>query len=445
MAGSWGGLPYDGLPDGAYLQAGGTAYFWLGIPARTVYIGEAVPVEIEVGIRQGLPATLKGLPLLKGGDFTLNKLDKRADTRKTYIQGRFFDVLSWHTALAAVKPGEFSLSAGMPLSVKTGTSRTAARDIVIESAPLRVHVLALPVDGRPRAFSGAVGDFQISSDISAVSVKQGEPLTLRLHVRGTGNFARVAPTMFDHLEHWKTYPAKSVFTPRDAVGNRGEEVIEQSLIATEPGEQWIPGIDFSYFNPGKRRYEHTQTRPIRVSVVASLRARAPIRAASQVAVAAASAATVLPGLRPDHRRPVATHGELRPLYFHGPFLALCTALTLLLSAAWIGARPNPARTSSKATARALARLKLAAQAGDSLPFFELARKTLLQTFAARWQMSAEEITGAELRARLGLAGENIERLFAAEDETRYAGGASPGTDLQYWLSIIRGQLAVGSR
>jgi hypothetical protein len=436
----WGGLPYDGLPDGAYLQAGGAAFFWLGIPTRSVYIGEAVPVEIEMGIRQGLPATLKGLPLLKGGGFTLNKLEKRTETRKTYIQGRFFDLLTWHTAVSAVKTGEFSLSGGMPLSVRGGTSQGTAKDIVIESTALKVHVLPLPAQGRPQAFSGAVGNFQISSDVSSVSVKQGEPLTLRLHVRGTGNFARVAPAMFDHLDHWKTYPAKGVFTPSDPVGNKGEDVVAQSLIATAPGDQSIPGFDFSYFNPTKGRYEHARTSPIRITVIAASLGTQPVRAAAQV-LTGAPTAKVLPGLRPDHRRALATHAELRPLYFQGSYLALLTALALLVPTAWFGARLNPARARSRATARALAKLKVAAHAGDILAFFELARITLLQTFAARWQMPAEHITSAELRARLGSAGEDIERLFATADETRYAGGVSSGTDLQHWLSVIRGQLA----
>jgi hypothetical protein len=134
---------------------------------------------------------------------------------------------------------------------------------------------------------------------------------------------------------------------------------------------------------------------------------------------------------------------LRPLYFQAPFLALLAALTLLLPGAWFGARPNPTRARSKATARVLARLDVAARAGDMLSFFELASTTLLQTLAARWQMPAEHITGAELRARLGPAGEDVERLFATADEARYAGARSSGTELQRWLRVIRNQLAGG--
>lgn len=443
IAQSWMGLPFDGLPDGARLQAGGTAFFGLTVPTRTIYVGQAVPVEIDVGIRQGLPATLKGLPLLKGNGFTLNKLAKRTETRKTYIQGQFFDLLTWHTAVAAVKPGEFSLSAGMPLSIKATAASAAHGNVVIDSAPFRVRVLPLPVQGRPQGFSGAIGSFQVSSDISSVTVKQGEPLTLRLHVRGEGNFERVDSSLFDQLTHWKAYPAKSVFAPSDVVGNRGEKVFEQALIATAAGEQTIPAIEFDYFNPATRRYERARTSPIKVSVIAPLLAAPPTRPAAQ-ALTRPVATGVLAGLRPDHRLARAAAGELRPLYFQGPFLALLAALVLLLPAAWIGAQPNPARARSKAAARALACLQLAARTGDRLSFFELASNTLRQTLAARWQMPAEHITGTELRARLGRAGEDIEQLFATADEARYAGAGSSGTDLQRWLGVIRSQL-IGQR
>ena len=443
------GWPIDGLPKGVHLQAGGAVFFGLLIPSRTVYVGEAVPTDIEVGIRQGLQATLKGLPILRGSSFTLNKLTRRAEVRKTYIDGRYFDVLTWHSSLTAVKPGEFSLSVEMPIEAPAlqsppaagvATSRDARKNIVIGSDPFKVTVLSLPSAGRPPNFTGAVGDFQVSSDTSSVSVGQGEPLTVRLHVRGKGNFARVDSTMLDHLDHWKTYPAKFIYSPRGTAGSGGEKVFEQSVIATQPGEQWIPGIDFDYFNPSKRRYEHAQTAPIRVSVIASSSSPGALSAQSAVQGVTGMIAAGALALRPDHHSDHGSLGELQPPYFRTSFLALFTTLALLMPVAWLGARPNPARAISKRTAQALAQLNVAAQADDRLEFFELARNALLQRFAVRWRMSADQITDVELRARLGPAAEDMVRFFATADETRYAGKESRSTELYDWLRIIRSQL-----
>jgi len=103
-------------------------------------------------------------------------------------------------------------------------------------------------------------------------------------------------------------------------------------------------------------------------------------------------------------------------------------------------RPHPGRVASKAAERTLAQLDAAARSGDPASFFEMGRKALLRTFAARWQISPDQITGSELQARQGAAGEDIERLFALADEAKYSKYEAGATDFQRWLKVIRGQL-----
>ena len=450
------------LPKGAQLQAGGAAFVHLGIPTRAVYVGESVPVDIELGLRPGIVTSVNGLPTLTGSDFTLNNLSKQPERREQAIEGSTFVVLTWHSAVAAVKAGDFSLSAETPVTAKISTLSAADRavasrlawpllqsmyngiapkDITIASSPSALKVLPLPTEGQPKDFGGAVGDFQVSSDVSPASVAAGDPLTLRLHIRGTGNFDRVDSTMFDHLDHWKTYPAKSSFTPSDAVGYQGEKVFEQPLIAAQAGEQSIPGLEFSYFNPNTRRYERAQTPPIKVTIATSLDSSSLNALTGVQSLNGAFATGSMQGLRSDHPPPQYWVSELRPLYFRAPFLAIPTTLALILAGSLFAVRPNAARATSKATERALARLDAAARAGDSSSFFEAARKTLLQTFAARWQMPADQITFAELKARLGATGEDVGRLFALAEEARYSDYQPGSTDFQRWLALIRGELA----
>jgi hypothetical protein len=131
---------------------------------------------------------------------------------------------------------------------------------------------------------------------------------------------------------------------------------------------------------------------------------------------------------------------LRPLYFQARFLTVPAALALLLAGSLFAVRPHPARVTSKAAERTLAQLDAAARTGDPASFFEMARKALLQTFAARWGLSVDQIGGSELRARLGAAGEDVERLFALADEAKYSKYEAGGTDFQRWREVIRGQL-----
>ena len=170
--------------------------------------------------------------------------------------------------------------------------------------------------------------------------------------------------MFGQLEHWKTYPPKSAFTKSDAVGYKGEKLFEQPLITAQSGEQTIPGLAFSYFNPNTRRYERAQTEPIKVAIGASL--------ATSSTGTLADATTLRRGLRPDHPGPNGSVSSLKPLYYEPAFLAVPATLALLLAGGWLVVRPSPKRVNSQANARLLAELSTAAKSRDSGSFFQMA-------------------------------------------------------------------------
>jgi len=419
------------LPKGAKLEAGGAAFVRLVIPTRDIYVGESVPVDIEVGLRPGIVTSLNGLPTLSGGDFTLNNLSRQPERRDEVYGDNQFLLMTWHSVLSAVKPGDFSLSVEVPMSVKINTlsaddisiaARMGApflqglynaikpKEMSVTSPTKDLKVLPLPSEGRPKDFSGAVGIFQVSSDIAPAHPAAGDPLTLRLHVNGTGNFDRVDSPMFSQLENWKTYPPKSAFKKSDAVGYKGEKVFEQPLITAQSGDQTIPGLGFSYFNPNTRRYERVETQPINVSIGATLANSSP---------GSLDAATLRRGLRPDHTASSGSVSDLKPLYFQPTFLAVPATLVLILAGGWLVVRPSPAQVNAKANARALAQLQAAAQSGDSASFFELARQTLLRT---------------------GAAGADIERLSQLADEAKYSGNEPGTTDFPHWLALIRARL-----
>jgi hypothetical protein len=448
------------LPKGVQLRAGGSAFVHLVVPQRAVYVGESVPVDIEVGVRPGIVTSLNGLPTLNGGEFTLNNLSTRPDRKEQVIDGSPFVVMTWHSVLAAVKPGDFSISVETPLTVRINTRSAedvafarwlggpflqnfyngiVPKDITIASSPSELKVLPLPSEGRPKDFGGAVGDFKIASDISAASAAAGDPLTLRLHITGTGNFDRVDSAMLDHLDRWKTYPAKSSFTPGDPIGYKGEKVFEQPLIAAQPGDQSIPGLAFSYFDPQTRHYEYSRTAPIKVRVTASLADSSLKPPSGSKSLSGILKSQLMLGQRPDHLLPHSTVTSLWPLYFQPRFLAVPATLALILAGSWFGTGRRT-QAASKAAGRTLAALEAAVRAGDSSSFFNTARMTLIQTFAARWQMSPDQVTSAELKARLGEEGEDIGRLFALADETKYSGHDPGRMDFAQWLNIVRRQL-----
>jgi tetratricopeptide (TPR) repeat protein len=506
---------------GVRMTADGSAFARLVLPKRDIYVGESIPVDIEVGMRDGFVSSLNGLPTLTGGDFTLNNLSHQPERSERIIDGKPYTVFTWHSIVAAVKPGKFSLAAQSPLTVRIRQrspresmlddmlgdpflqnffGATVPKDITVTSPPADLTVLELPTAGRPEDFSGAVGQFKISSELSAKSAAAGDPLTLSMRITGTGNFDRVDSNMLQRVDDWKTYAPKSTFKADDALGNKGQKIFEQPVIAEHPGEQTLPGLSFSYFDPTTRRYQTARTQPVDVTITPSLAdsaGNAPPATATagtpgnaQASGAAArngangNAAGNAPGraprdgLRPDHAIDGSREDSLVPLALQPRFLALTVGLALAIGGAWLVVRRRPAADGSspaagwlprrrsaaaKATERMMKDLEAAAATGDAKRFFGAARSALQRTLAARWGLPPAAVTTVELDARLdpatldhdgatpadgplGADGPAIRRLFALADEIDYAAGATAGAaaapgarpaDFPDWVALVR--------
>jgi BatD DUF11 like domain len=458
------------IPKGVHLTEDGSAYVKLSAPRREVYVGESIPVEIEIGMRSGFVTSLNGLPKLTGDDFTLNYLSHQPERSEKMIDGQAFVLLTWRSVLSVVKPGSFPLSAEVPLTVKIRTrprresalddqfgdpfwqnffGASVPKDINVQSPAQELKVLALPAEGRPADFHGAIGNFTIESDVSPAKADVGDPLTLTMRVVGSGNFDRVDSTMLDHLEHWKTYPPKSTFNTSDPLRHKGEKVFEQPLIASQPGAQTVPPLSFTYFDPSTKRYETARTAPLPVTISPSL--ADSTLTAPQVAASGASAAAnkAAEGLKPDHGAAETMVSSLIPPYLRPRFLAIPSLLAMAIAGGWMAVRRrgNPTgrlsarnRFAAKRNQRVLTQMEAAARARNAAVFFNAARDALQQTLAVRWQVGPEEVTADEVRARLS-DDPDIEQLFALADEAKYSDRDLRTADFARWMHAVRQRLS----
>ena len=453
--------------DGIRLTPDGSAYVRLEIPKHEVYVGESIPVEIQVGMRDGF-VTSFSLPKLNSNDFTLNNLSHQPQRGEKVIDGKIFTVLTWRSLLAAVKPGTYSLTFEDPLTVRIRTrpqresmlddllgdpflqnifGATVPKNITVTSPAVPFTVLPLPAEGRPPDFGGAVGSFKISSDISAAANTAGDPLTLRMHVNGSGNFDRVESSMLGAGAEWKTYLPKAAFNAADAVGFKGEKIFEQPVIAAQPGTHTIPALSFSFFDPGTRRYETAHTSPLRVVVSPSPADRMANEVPAPNAAAPPGDASRT-GLRPDHAAAGGRALSLVPLYFQPRFLALPTVLAALFGGGWVALRRRERdaadlrrqreRERSQITRALLERMAAAAARGDAAVFFASARSLLQQSLSARWQIAPAQITLADIEARLEPGGDDgLRQIFALADEANYSGGDLQAADFERWTALVR--------
>jgi BatD DUF11 like domain len=465
-------LPGGSLPNGIHLTPDGSAFVHLEMPKHEIYVGESVPVEIQVGMRDGFVASINGLPKLNSGDFTLNNLSHQPERAPKTIDGKAFTVYTWRSLLAAVKPGTYTLAFETPLTVRVRTrpqrdsmlddllgdpflqnffGATIPKDVTVSSPEAAIKVLPLPTEGRPPDFGGAVGAFKISTDISSAKNTAGDPLTLRMHVHGAGNFDRVESSMLGGDAKWKTYEPKATFNSTDPVGYRGEKIFEQPLIASQPGTQTIPALNFSYFDPGARRYETARSAPLTVTVAPPADSAANEPPPSAAGAAADEAHS---GLRPDHTVTDARVDSLIPPYFQPRFVGLSSALALLFGGGWVALRRRERdaldtqrqreRARAELTQALLEKMRTAAAAGDAAVFLNSARSALQQTLGARWQVAPEEISEALIDERIeDTDRDDIRQIFALADEANYSGDDLKAADFERWTQIVSRQLSEG--
>jgi hypothetical protein len=461
-------IPGGGAASGLHMTPDGSAFVHLEMPKREIFVGESVPVEIQVGMRDGFVESMNGLPKLNSNDFTLNNLSRQPERGPRTIDGKPFTVYTWRSLLAAVKPGTFSLSFETPLTVRIRTrparesmlddllgdpflqnifGTTVPKNITVASPATDVTVLPLPAQGKPSDFGGAVGSFKITADVSSAKSTAGDPLTLRLHVSGAGNFDRVETSMLGGDAQWKTYEPKAKFNSTDPTGFRGEKIFEQPIIAAQPGERTIAPLTFSFFDPTARRYETVHSSPLSVTV--SPAAASP--ESEPPPAVAGSAADSHNGLRPDHAVTETRVSSLVPPYFRPLFAGGVSLLALVFGGGWVALRRRERNANDLQRERQRVRSQLiqellqamasSSSAADSAVFFHSARSALQQGLSARWDLAPELITLEDVDARLqGADRDEVRDLFLLADEANYSGAELKAADFEHWTQVVRRQL-----
>jgi hypothetical protein len=431
------------VPDTDQPDAAAGVFVNLLIGKTELYVGESVPVVIEVGAQDNVVAALDSPPSLRGDAFTLNVLSGEPERERRVIDGKPCTLLTWHSVLAAVKPGELSFTIEAPFTVQvplpthgeasyadeaTGDPyadpafqsllhNATVQAIVATSRPLRLHILALPTANRPAGWSGAVGHFTISSELSNRRTVVGEPLTLRLHVQGAGNFDRVNSDMLSTSAEWRMYPPTAAFTAAESTGYRGDKVFAQSVVATRPGTRNLPALEFSYFDPQTRRYAIARAPPLSIEVAPEPAAQGALGAPTPQAAHAAVKPPVAALARRDRAAAGATTDSLIPPYLQPRLYRYPLLLIVVFAGMWFKAgapRPRLPRPSSEESLRQMAD---AAQRGDSEEFFQKAGRVLREAGVVDHD--------TELRELLRLA-----------DEANYAGELPRDLDLQRCRQVV---------
>lgn len=242
----------------------GDIFVTVGLNKTSVYQGEGIVATVRIYTRE----SLSGFQDIKMPDYqgfwsqeiptAQNiQLQRTKYNGKVYSMGVLQKSLLFPQRVGIIKIDPAKIEA----LVRKETGRRTFwgpqyKEVVVNlrSAARTVKVKPLP-DGKPESFNGAVGDFSFSAEVDKTELKTNDAARLKLRISGNGNLKLIDPLEVKFPPDFEVYDPQVENNIKNTVGGaKGSTTIEYVVIPRVAGEFTIPPIEFSYFDPDKKRY-----------------------------------------------------------------------------------------------------------------------------------------------------------------------------------------------
>jgi hypothetical protein len=425
--------------------AGDLAFGKIWLEKKNGYLGEVIPAELRLYLDSGARWDLRSAPALGGDGFTTQPLGKPAQ-RDVELAGKTYHLLTFRTMITPGKAGTLAIgpvpvnllvskrSRSQPQYLLFGPQFDPGQQITVAMPATELQVKPLPAEGRPKDFSGAIGKFEFTATGSPDRVKAGEPVSMKLTIRGRGNFDRIEQPPLAEPDGWTTYAAKQQFEPSDSLGAEGVKTFELP-VTPNAAKNTMPVFAFSFFDVDAGKYVTLKNAPVPLQVEgapSSLVADAASKSAGETKVETPAPAPAPPAVRdilanlPEPGAASSGFG-LRvapPVLFSVMFAPVPVLAALFALRSWRGnEKSRRAAALRRERGALLARVRDSSDRAEALD----AAVRALQIDAASNDGGAA--SGAELAHVLAARrlGPDLERavreLFEARNELLYAGGA----------------------
>jgi hypothetical protein len=273
-----GGISNEELAKNVFIRA---------IPSKTrVYQGEQITVSYKLYTKLNISSPqINKLPANEG--FWAEDLESSnniAFNIEMYNGERFRAAEIKRVALFPTKSGELTVSPfelKVPVIIK---KRRNSRDVfddffndsffgrsetieyVAKSNSINVDVKPLPQNNIPATFKGAVGDFNFSAVLDKSDVELNEAITFKVSISGNGNIQLIGVPEVELPNGFEKYDPKSSKSISRKNIVSGSKSVEYLAIARIPGVKEIPPVEFSYFDPARKRYITKTSSPFTINV-----------------------------------------------------------------------------------------------------------------------------------------------------------------------------------
>lgn len=133
-------------------------------------------------------------------------------------------------------------------------TRPVERNVKLPSSDVVINVKPLPTPA-PVDFDGAVGRFEVSSNLSSQNLRTNEAATLSYVISGTGNIKYIKAPKVTFPEEFQQYsPSQNVDARISGANVTGKLNVEYTFVPDAVGDFEIKAAPFVYFDPSKNEY-----------------------------------------------------------------------------------------------------------------------------------------------------------------------------------------------
>jgi hypothetical protein len=241
-----------------------------------VYEQEAVIATIKVYTKYNISSFLVTTqPAFEG--FLSEELPVQLETQLENYNGQnYYTAVLKRLLLYPQKSGTLSVNSGkydvtivQYETVDMGyfrTNRPVERKVTTSSNAATIQVSPLPTP-QPAGFSGAVGQYSVSTELNPELLKTNEAATYSYIIKGTGNIKYLKEPNIEFPADVDKYTPNTDIDAKFTGSNMsGTFRVDYTIVPQEVGKIEIPATPFIYFNPQTKEYVTLDTKAYEVNV-----------------------------------------------------------------------------------------------------------------------------------------------------------------------------------
>ena len=252
----------------------------LVVPKESAYVGEQIPIELRFYFNQRLqyqPYPQGQYPLIDGEGFVTKKYPEPTE-KQLETNGRVYHVVVYKTGLTGVKTGKLELQSAtqsflisMPFGMRSApgfidpTEAFQQQVVDVKTNGASIDIKPLPAAGRPANFSGPVGDFTLTTSAQPTKARTGDPVSMKVEIKGLGNFDRMEQPTLTNTDGWRAYRPSEDIQALDELGLSAVKIFNFPLVASKPLNN-LPTVQFSYFDPNAEKYVTLKSSPTNIEI-----------------------------------------------------------------------------------------------------------------------------------------------------------------------------------